>query len=339
VNSPDPLISPLEIGGVRILNNLVLAPMAGVADGPFRRICAQLGAGLTVSELVSARGLLNENGPTHDLISFTGQPRPYAVQIFGSDPATMAEAARRVEAMGVCDMIDINMGCPVAKVVKTGAGAALMRNPPLAASIIRSVRAAVRLPVTVKCRIGWCQSQINVKDFVKMAVAEGAAAVAVHARTKEAMYTGIADWRHLEGLADCCGKIPFIANGDLTDRAALERVREISGCAGFMIGRPAIGKPWIFSELLGEPVSNDPAERHTIFRRHFIEAIMEHGSRGVPLFRVHLFAYLRNYPHAAAMRRRLCSEHDPAIVRDLGAEFYLGATIPDWLNYAEEREG
>lgn len=338
MDKPDSLISPFTIGGVQISNNLILAPMAGVADGPFRRVCAQQGAGLTVSELVSARGLLNENGPTHDLISFSGQPRPYAVQIFGSDPDSMAEAARRVEALQICDIIDINMGCPVSKVVKTGAGAALMRNPGLAASIIRSVRSAVRLPVTVKCRIGWCLTQINVRDFVKMAVNEGAAAVAVHARTKEAMYSGAATWEHLDGLADLCGNIPFIANGDLTDRASLKRVREISGCTGFMIGRPAIGKPWIFSELLNRPVSDDPGVRHEIFRRHFIETVMEHGSHGVPLFRVHLFAYLRSHPHAAAMRRRLCSEHDPAIVRDLGAEFYLGAQIPDWLNYQQQKE-
>lgn len=334
----DQLIRPLQIGGVNIPNNLVLAPMAGVADGPFRLICSRLGAGLTVSELVSSRGLLNENGPTHDLIAFSGQPRPYAVQIFGSDPAAMAEAARRVEALGICDIIDINMGCPVAKVVKTGAGAALMRTPALAASIIRHVKAAVKLPVTVKCRIGWCQTQINVRDFVKMAVSEGAAAVAVHARTKEAMYTGIAAWEHLDGLADLCGRIPFIANGDLVDRAALKRIHEISGCSGFMIGRPTIGKPWLFSELLRNPICETPESRHEIFHQHFTETLMEHGSHGVPLFRVHLFAYLRNHPRAASMRRRLCSEHDPAIVRDLGSEFYLNTHVPDWLNYQQQKE-
>jgi len=338
VESRDPLIRPLDIGGVRIPNNLVLAPMAGVADGPFRLVCSRLGAGLTVSELVSARGLLNENGPTHDLVSFSGQPRPYAVQIFGSDPALMAEAARRVEALGICDIIDINMGCPVAKVVKTGAGAALMRDPALAASIIRSVRAAVRLPVTVKCRIGWCKTQIHVREFVRMAVGEGAAAVAVHARTKEAMYTGKAEWEHLAGLAEICGTVPFIANGDLADREALKRVHEISGCTGFMVGRPAIGKPWLFAELAGKPIADTPEARHAIFLDHFLETLMEHGSKGVPLFRVHLFAYLRNHPRAAAMRRRLCSEHDPVVVRDLGAEFYLNRRVPDWLDFGLLKE-
>ncbi|HEY9070053.1 MAG TPA: tRNA-dihydrouridine synthase [Candidatus Ozemobacteraceae bacterium] len=329
----DSLIHPLEIGGVLIPNNLVLAPMAGVADGPFRLVCSRLGAGLTVSELVSARGLLNENGPTHDLVSFSGQPRPYAVQIFGSNPDLMAEAARRVESLGICDIIDINMGCPVAKVVKTGAGAALMRDPRLAASIIRSVRAAVRLPVTVKCRIGWCKTQIHVQEFVRMAVGEGAAAVAVHARTKEAMYSGKAEWEHLAGLSEICGRIPFIANGDLSDREALHRVHEISGCDGFMIGRSAIGKPWIFAELTGRSHADTPEARHSIFLDHFLETLMEHGSKGVPLFRVHLFAYLRSHPRAAAMRRRLCAEHDPVIVRDLAAEFYLNRQVPDWLDF------
>lgn len=236
----------------------------------------------------------------------------------------MAFAAQQVAELGICDMIDINMGCPVPKVVKTGAGSALMKTPARAAEIITAVRNAVALPVTVKCRIGWDEGSINVRDFVKMAVDAGAQAVAVHARTRRAGYSGPALWEHLEGLGDICGRVPFIANGDLADHADLIRVREISGCSGFMIGRGSIGRPWLFSELLGYSWAQSRRFQLALFRRHLIETLMEHGHRGIPLFRVHLFGYLRRHPQAGLLRRTLSEERNPLRILRLAASFFLG---------------
>lgn len=321
-------LAGFRIGPVEVPNSLVLAPMAGVADGPFRALCARLGAGLTVSELANARALTLGSTPTIALTRFLGQPRPFAVQIFGADPATMARAAAAVEAWEICDLIDINMGCPVSKVVKTGAGAAMMRNPRLAGQVIAAVRQAVSLPVTVKFRLGWSSGQINVRDFTKMVLDQGVAAVAVHARTREAMYSGRAQWDLLAGLGDLCGPVPFIANGDLGSPADLEEIQRISGCRGFMVGRAAIGRPWVFAELLGRPLPDEPAVRFAVFRAHLREMLMEHGSKGVALFRVHLFAYLRSHPGASALRRQLCYERNPAVVQAVGREFYFGGPPP-----------
>lgn len=341
-----PPVQPLVIGGVRLPNNLILAPMAGVTDGPFRRLCGQLGVGLTVSELASAKAILNGNKTTIGMFRYDGQPRPFSAQIFGSDPSTMAEAARRVEALGIADLIDINMGCPVSKVVKTGAGAALMKTPELAEKIIKAVAAAVSVPVTVKFRLGWGFGQLNFRTFAKMAVDAGVAAVTIHARTREAGYAGTADWEKLEGMQDLCGEIPFIANGDLETRADLERVHAISGCRGFMIGRKAIGRPWLFARLAGEALvdfaapgpheEERPSEKwfrkgeepsaaikDAIFREHLIEMMMEHGAKGVPLFRVHLFNYLRGHPQASFFRREMCNQRDPVVVLDAGRRFFL----------------
>ncbi len=221
-----PPLAPLTIGGLTLPNNLILAPMAGVTDGAFRVLCREQGVGFSVSELISAKGLAMRSRQTLAMLEFPREETPMAAQIFGSDPATMAEAARIVEERGVASVIDINMGCPVAKVVRGGAGAALLRDLPRAAAIIRSVRAAVRLPVTVKSRLGWDSTSIVVRDFVKMAVDSGAMAVAIHARTRAAMYTGTADWAALDGLQHLCGAIPFIANGDLQTRADLVAWRQ-----------------------------------------------------------------------------------------------------------------
>ncbi|RCK75318.1 MAG: tRNA dihydrouridine synthase B [Candidatus Ozemobacter sibiricus] len=324
IRSSTGLTAGFRIGGVALPNSLILAPMAGVADGPFRAVCARLGAGLTVSELANARALTLGSAPTVALTRFLGQPRPFAVQIFGADPDTMARAAALVEASGVCDLIDINMGCPVSKVVKTGAGAAMMKNPRLAGEVITAVRRAVSLPVTVKFRLGWSANQITVRDFTRMVLDRGVAAVAVHARTKEAGYTGRAQWELLAGLGAECGEVPFIANGDLATPEDLATVQKISGCRGFMVGRAAIGRPWVFAELLGRPLPDDGALRFRIFRWHLREMLMEHGAKGVALFRVHLFAYLRHHPGASQLRRRMCNERDPVVVQEAGRAFFAG---------------
>ncbi len=316
------IIKPVKIGNVQLPNNLVLAPMAGVTDGSFRQLCARLGAGYSVSELASCKALTMKSPQTVDMIKFDGNTGPYAVQIFGAEPDLMAEAAAYVESLGICDIIDINMGCPVAKVVKTGAGSALMKTPELAAQIIKSVSKAVKLPVTCKFRIGWTENSINVKEFASAVVEAGAQAITVHARTRQAMYTGPAQWQHLEGIKEIAGAIPFFANGDIQTPEHVIELYERTGCDGFMIGRGCVGKPWLYAELLGHTELLAPELQFPIFRHHLIDMLMEHGSSAVPLFRVHLFGYLRNHPHSATMRRNLCMERDPNVVMNTGREFF-----------------
>lgn len=315
-------VKPVKIGNLTLPNNLVLAPMAGVTDGSFRLLCARMGAGYTVSELASSKAISIGNKQSINLIRFQAQARPYAAQIFGPDPEIMATAAARIEELGVCDAIDINMGCPVAKVVKTGAGSALMKTPELAAKIVKAVSAAVSLPVTIKCRIGWTENSINVRDFVKSCLDAGAKAITVHARTREAGYTGQAKWEHLEGLGELCQDIPFFANGDISEPEHLKQLAEISGCSGFMIGRGCVGRPWIFAELCGNNKFDNDLYKFKALKAHLLDMMMEHGPRAVPLFRVHLFGYLKSHPHAAKLRKALCEERDPAKVISTAENFF-----------------
>lgn len=316
------IIKPIKIGNVQLPNNLVLAPMAGVTDGSFRQLCARLGAGYSVSELASCKALQMKSTQTLEMIRFEGNTGAYAVQIFGSDPDLMAEAASYVESLKICDIIDINMGCPVSKVVKTGAGSALMKTPELAAEIIKSVSKSVHLPVTCKFRIGWTENSINVKDFAHAVIEAGAKAITVHARTRQAMYTGPAQWQYLEGIKDIAKSIPFIANGDITSEENVLELYERTGCDGFMIGRGCVGKPWLYAQLLGHNEYLKPELRYPIFKHHLVDMLMEHGSTAVPLFRVHLFGYLKNHPHSASLRRSLCMERNPNVVLQAGRDFF-----------------
>lgn len=321
-NSLSGIIRPLKIGNVQLPNNLVLAPMAGVTDGSFRLLCARLGAGFTVSELASAKAIIMQSRQTIDMVRFQAQARPYAVQIFGSEPETMGQAAKIIDQLNICDIIDINMGCPVSKVVKTGAGSALMKTPELAARIIKSVKAAVRVPVTAKFRIGWTESSINVKDFAKTVLDAGAEAITIHARTRQAGYTGNAQWQHLEGLKEICGNVPFIANGDICSPEHVKELYERTGCDGFMIGRGCVGKPWLYAQILGHKEFDTPETQFRIFCHHLKDMLMEHGPAAVPLFRVHLFGYLKSHPHSAKMRRDLCNERNPLNIIATGKVFF-----------------
>ncbi|MBI3039393.1 tRNA-dihydrouridine synthase [bacterium] len=318
------LIHPLTIGSVVLPNNLILAPMAGVTDGAFRSLCSSLGAGFCVSELVSAKGILMGSRQTLGMIDFPFQKRPFAIQLFGESPEVLGEAAAYIEERNLCDVIDINMGCPVSKIVKNGAGCALMKTPKTAKKILETVVRKVRIPVSMKCRLGWNESNINVVDFVKMAMDTGVKAITVHARTRDAGYSGLAQWKYLENLQDVCGKIPLIGNGDIATPEDIAKIHEISGCQGFMIGRGSIGRPWIFSEMIGESKGLDSKEKFGFFRRHFVETLMEHGAAGVLLFRVHLFAYLKGHPGVAAIRKQLCFESNPAVILSVGKQFFEG---------------
>ncbi len=245
---PQTAVHPLAIGGVRLENNLVLGPMAGVCEPPFRLLCREAGAGLVCMEMVSAKAICYRNRNTEKLLEVLPEERPVSLQLFGSDPASMAEAARAVEDRP-WDILDINMGCPVPKVFKNGDGSALMADPLLAGRVIEAVVKAVQKPVTVKIRKGIDEAHANACEIAHIAEESGAKAVAVHGRTREQYYSGRADWDIIRRVKETVG-IPVIGNGDLNTPEDILRMHAETGCDGFMIARGARGNPWIFSRLL-----------------------------------------------------------------------------------------
>lgn len=245
----------LTVGNVQLKNNLVFAPIAGFSEVGFRHLCAKYGAGLTYTELVSAKGLVYGNKGTEELLATTDIETPCAVQIFGSDPEFMYKAAKD-ERLGKFDIIDINMGCPVKKVFGNGDGSALMKNPALITEVVQAVKEGGSRPVTVKMRAG---IEIGKPLAVECALAAqkgGASAVTVHARYREQYYSGECDHTITEAVKDALD-IPVIANGDIVDKQSLDKVAQITNADGFMIGRGALGKPWIFAELQGKDDSHD----------------------------------------------------------------------------------
>ncbi|MGD8400986.1 MAG: tRNA dihydrouridine synthase DusB [Bacillota bacterium] len=297
----------MQIGPVVLENPVVLAPMAGITDAPFRRIVKRFGPGLLCGEMVSATALHYQSGKSRQLIAVNPAERPISIQIFGSEPAIMAEAARMAADRGA-DVIDINMGCPVPKVVKNGEGAALLNNLPLAARIIRAVVGSVAVPVTVKFRLGWDEEHLVAVALARIAAAEGAAAVAVHGRTRNQFYQGKADWEQI-GLVKQQVTIPVIGNGDIDSPQAARALLAATGCDGVMVGQAALGRPWLFAQIVAYLVKQrrlpEPAlaERFAIIRDHLDYQIAYSGeSRGVKEMRKHLAWYFKQLPGAARMR-------------------------------------
>lgn len=290
---------------------LVLAPMAGLTDSAFRVLVREFGCDWVVSEMVSAKGLVYENTATERLLRMVDSERPLSVQIFGSDPPIMADAAQRLAYSYSPDALDINMGCPTPKIVRNGDGAALLRDPLQAAAVASAVVNAVSLPVTVKIRAGWDSQNINCVEVARRLEDAGVRAVTVHGRTREQFYSGQANWEWIRSVVESVA-IDVIGNGDVFRPEDAVSMLAATGCRHIMIGRGAMGNPWLFRDInalmSGEPVPPPPtlAERRHAALRHLREKINLVGEPwGVVQMRGHLGAYLKGLPHAAAFRNRL----------------------------------
>ncbi|MFI3255651.1 MAG: tRNA dihydrouridine synthase DusB [Eubacteriales bacterium] len=302
----------VSLGGFKIDTPLALGPMAGVTDLAFRTLCIQQGAGLTCTEMVSAKALCYENKKTLPLLAVDPVESPSIVQIFGSDPVSMEEgAAIAVEKSG-CDMIDINMGCPVPKVANSGDGSGLMRTPDLAFSVAEAVVKGAKRPVTVKFRLGWDKGSINCVDFAKGMESAGVTAVAVHGRTKKQMYEGKANWDYIREVKDAVS-IPVIANGDVFSPEDAKRILTYTGADMAMIGRGAFGNPWIFAQckayLRGEALPPDPTieERCHMAEKQFSLSAQQKGEKVACLeARRHFHWYLKGIPHTGYWKGEIC---------------------------------
>ena len=291
-------------------NNLILAPMAGVTDLPFRLLCKEQGAGLLCMEMVSAKAILYKNKNTEELLSIDEREHPVSLQLFGSDPDIMAQIAHQIEERPF-DILDINMGCPVPKVVNNGDGSALMKNPILAGKIIEKTVNTVKKPVTVKIRKGFDDEHINAVEMAHIAEESGAAAIAVHGRTREQYYSGNADWEIIRKVKEAVS-IPVIGNGDLTCAKDVEKMAEETGCDGFMIGRGVQGNPWLFHQILhyfetGEELKKPSFEEVTqMLLRHAAMQLEFKGEyTGIREIRKHAAWYTAGYKNSSKLRGRI----------------------------------
>lgn len=300
----------MEIGNLKLENPYILAPMAGVTDLPFRLLCKEQGAGLLCMEMISAKALQYKNKNTKVLLAIHPQEYPVSLQLFGSDPKIISEQAKRIEDLPF-QILDINMGCPVPKVVKNGEGSALMKNPKLVFEIVSQLVKAIEKPVTVKIRKGFDDDHINAVEIAKIAEEAGASAVAVHGRTREQYYSGTADWSIIRKVKEAVD-IPVIGNGDITCAKDVLRMQEETGCDGFMIGRRAKGNPWIFKEILHFFETGEELPRPSL--EEVVAMMLRHGQMmidfkgeyiGVREMRKHVAWYTFGFPGAAKLREKV----------------------------------
>lgn len=304
------IIRTLQIGNVTLENNLILAPMAGVSDLPFRLLCREQGAGLVCMEMVSAKAILYKNRNTEELLTIDPKEHPVSLQLFGSDPDIISEIAKQIEERPF-DILDLNMGCPVPKVVNNGDGSALMKNPRLAGEIIEKTARAIKKPLTVKIRKGFDDAHVNAVELAHIAQESGAAAVAVHGRTREQYYAGHADWDIIRQVKEAVS-IPVIGNGDIRTPEDVATMAEQTGCDGYMIARGAEGNPWIFRQILhnfetGEHLSRpDFSEVTEMLLRHAKMQIDCKGDyTGIREIRKHAAWYTAGYRNSSKLRGRI----------------------------------
>lgn len=304
------MMKQLKIGNVTLENRYILGPMAGVTDLPFRLLCKEQGAGLLCMEMVSAKAILYNNKNTETLLEIHPDEQPVSLQFFGSDPKIMSEMAKRVEERPF-DIMDINMGCPVPKVVKNGEGSALMKNPKLVHEIVSAMVKAINKPVTVKIRKGFDDTCINAVEIAKIIEDAGAAAVAVHGRTREQYYSGTADWEIIRQVKEAVS-IPVIGNGDVTSPQKAEELVKQTGCDGIMIARGAQGNPWIFSEMIAYEQTGQLPDRPA--RREVREMMLRHARLqlqykgeylGIREMRKHVAWYTKGLQGSAKLREEI----------------------------------
>ena len=300
----------LKIGSVTLDNPIILAPMAGVSDMPFRLLCHEQGAGLVCTEMISAKAIYYQNKNTESLMAIHSDERPVSLQLFGSEPDILAAMAKRIEDR-LFDVLDLNMGCPVPKVVNNGEGSALLKKPGLVREIVSAVVSAVDKPVTVKIRRGFDEESVNAVEIARIIEDCGAAAIAVHGRTREQYYSGKADWDSIRRVKEAVS-IPVIGNGDVDSPEAARAMFEQTGCDGIMVGRAARGNPWLFHRILhyletGEMVEKPSMDEvKDMILRHARMQVEEKGAyTGIREMRKHVAWYTAGFPYSAKLRGRV----------------------------------
>jgi tRNA-dihydrouridine synthase B len=324
---------PISIGPVRIDAPVILAPMTGVSDLPFRKIVKRFGAGLTVSEMIASQAAIRETRQSLQKALWDPSEEPVSLQLAGCSPTEMADAARLNEQRGAA-IIDINMGCPVKKVVNGDAGSALMRDLPLAAAIIAATVKAVKVPVTVKMRMGWCHASLNAPELARIAQDLGAQMITVHGRTRNQMYKGNADWRFVRSVKEAVS-LPVIVNGDINTREDAREALAQSGADGVMIGRGAYGRPWLLGQVMADlaggerPAPSMDDQLAMILEQYDAMQSLYGTVTGVNLARKHIGWYTKGLHGSAEFRQRVNTQDDPKVVVQMLRAFYA-----PWLSKA-----